>query len=79
MRRFMGPGEEIAWLRKCVHQFREAIGYPLPDTIPTPEPFSAKLRDLQRKNDVFAAGDDEQKAIDHIISRVEQVGKRPNA
>lgn len=73
MRRFMGDGEEVVWMRKCVQQFREAIGYPLPDTIPTPEPFSAKLRDLQRRNDAFAAGAEEQQAIDHIIKRVEQV------
>lgn len=73
MRRFMGDGDAVAWLKACVSQFREAIGYPLPDKVPTPEAFSTKLRGLKTQNAAFSTTDAERAAIDHIIGRVEQV------
>lgn len=73
LRRFMGKDERTQWLKACVHRFREPIGYPLPDTVPEPQPFSDKLRALQATNMNFAPTPAEQQAIDRIIERVEQV------
>lgn len=73
MRRFMRKDERTQWLKACVHRFREPIGYPLPDTVPEPQPFSDKLRSLQAGNVTFAPSDQEQEAINNIIRRVEQV------
>jgi hypothetical protein len=74
MRRFLASTGEADWLKRCVNQFREEIGVPIPDYIPSPESFSTKLRALHDAQKEFAPTDAESSAIERVIARVEQVG-----
>ena len=57
MRRFAdGAGGGTEWERACVAQFREPIGFPVPDVVPVPVKFGGRLRGLVEEHEACMPG-----------------------
>jgi len=73
MRRFADEGEQTGWLRQCVNQFREPIGFPVADIVPVPQPFGGRLRQLVEENASFMVEEREQIRVGVVLESVEAV------
>ena len=71
LRRFIGENEEKQWLRGCVNQFREIIGFPIPDNVPEPQRFVDTINTLVKDHAQFVQKDIiELKRIELIKNKV---------
>jgi hypothetical protein len=73
VRRFEGNGEEALWLRRCIQLFREAVGYPVADTVPVPRTFHDKLDEMINTNRDFMRDAWEVEVVEAVSGKVRQV------
>ena len=78
LRRFVGDGKEQSWLRGCVEQFREIIGFPIPDDVPEPQRFVDTINTLVAEHGMFVTDDEERARVDQIRRRVQDTTQLQN-
>ena len=70
LRRFVGETSEKQWLKGCVEEFREVIGFPIQDTVPEPQRFVDTIDALVGAKELFL-NDQERVRIEEIKRRVQ--------
>ena len=70
LRRFVGDTSEKQWLKGCVEEFREVIGFPIQDTVPEPQRFVDTIDALVGAKELFL-NDPERARIEAIKRRVQ--------
>jgi hypothetical protein len=69
------PPADINWQKACVDRFREHIGFPIPDCVPVPRPFSTKLHELIEGNADFMQTEESKERVKLVTHKVEQVSR----